>query len=85
MNEKLVDRLGWFASIMAVAMYASYIDQIRLNLSGQAGSIVLPIMTTINCCAWVSYGYLKTKVDWPIIVCNAFGIITGLLTVITAW
>lgn len=84
MYEKTVNKIGWFASSMAIAMYFSYIDQIRLNLSGQTGSIILPIITTINCTAWTIYGSLKVKKDWPIIVCNVPGIILGLITAITA-
>lgn len=84
MNEKIVNKIGWFASFMAMAMYFSYIDQIRLNLSGQTGSIILPIITTINCTAWVLYGSLKVKKDWPIIACNIPGIILGIITAITA-
>ncbi|MFZ2190167.1 MAG: SemiSWEET family transporter [Candidatus Magasanikiibacteriota bacterium] len=84
MNEKIVDKIGWFASFMAVAMYFSYIDQIRLNISGQPGSIVLPIITTINCTAWTLYGILKIKRDWPIIIANIPGIILGITTAITA-
>ena len=84
MNEKIVNRIGWFASFMAIAMYVSYIDQIMLNLSGQTGSVILPIVTTINCIAWVLYGSLKAIKDWPIIVCNIPGIILGIITAITA-
>lgn len=84
MNEKIVNRIGWFASFMAIAMYFSYIDQIRLNLSGQTGSIILPIITTINCVAWTLYGALKIRRDWPIIVCNIPGIVLGIVTAGTA-
>lgn len=84
MNEKTVNKIGWFATLMGIAMYFSYIDQIRLNLSGQTGSIILPIITTINCVAWASYGSLKTAKDWPIIVANIPGIIFGIITAITA-
>ncbi len=84
MNENIVNKIGWFASLMAVTMYFSYIDQIRLNISGQTGSIVLPIITTINCIAWTSYGTFKTKKDWPIIIANVPGIILGIATAITA-
>lgn len=84
MNEKIVTKIGWFASLMAIVMYFSYIDQIRLNLSGQPGSIVLPIMTTINCLAWAIYGFFKIKKDWPIIICNVPGIFLGIITAVTA-
>lgn len=69
---------------MALAMYFSYIDQIMLNLSGQKGSFILPVVTTINCVFWVLYGALKTRKDWPIIVCNLPGIVLGIITAITA-
>jgi len=83
MNEKAVERLGWIASVMAIAMFASYIDQIRLNLSGHPGSLILPIMTVINCSAWVCYAYLKKNRDYPIILCNGFGVLIGIATAVT--
>lgn len=75
---------GWFASCMTIGMYVSYIDQIRRNISGNPGSFVLPVITFVNCVAWVLYGLLKPKKDWPIIVCNLPGIAFGLITAITA-
>ena len=84
MNEKIVNKIGWFASFMATAMYVSYIDQIKLNLSGNKGSVILPIVTAINCFSWTLYGFFKTKKDWPIIVCNVPGIILGIITAVTA-
>ena len=83
-NEKLVNKIGWFASLMAITMYISYIDQIVRNLHGNPGSIVLPITTTINCSAWIFYGWLKTKKDWPIIMCNVPGVLLGIITAVTA-
>ncbi len=84
MTEKTINTIGWFASSMAVAMYVSYIDQIRLNLAGTQGSILLPLLTVVNCTSWVVYGSLKPKKDWPIIVCNAPGVLLGVVTAITA-
>ncbi len=84
MNEKIVNRIGWFASIMAIAMYISYIDQIMRNIAGHPGSVILPVTTTINCSAWALYGWLKVKKDWPIIMCNLPGILLGIITAITA-
>ena len=43
MDEKFVNKIGWFAAVMAISMYFSYIDQIILNVSGQKGSIILPM------------------------------------------
>lgn len=83
MSDKLANKIGWFASLMGALMYLSYIDQIRLNIAGQPGSIILPTVTTINCIAWLSYGALKSKKDWPIITCNVPGIILGVITAVT--
>jgi uncharacterized protein with PQ loop repeat len=85
MTEKQINAIGWFASIMAILMYFSYIDQIILNLNGNPGSTILPVVTTINCIAWTSYGYFKAKKDWPIIICNIPGIILGIITAATAF
>lgn len=84
MNKKIVDRIGWFASLMATTMYVSYIDQILRNINGQPGSIILPIITVINCTAWTLYASWKTKRDWPIIFCNIPGIILGTISATTA-
>ena len=84
MKAKVVDMIGWFASIMAIAMYISYIDQIQRNLSGHPGSMIQPGITIINCTAWVFYGILKKPRDWPIVICNFPGIILGGITLITA-
>lgn len=83
MTTEQANKIGWLASLLAIAMYVSYIDQIRLNLSGHPGSLVLPVITAFNCLAWTIYGFGKEKKDWPIIVCNIPGIILGLATAVT--
>jgi uncharacterized protein with PQ loop repeat len=84
MDQNLVQKIGWFASIAAMLMYSSYIDQIRLNIDGNPGSIILPIATVINCTAWICYALLKENKDWPIFVCNILGVVVGGITAITA-
>lgn len=84
MNEKTANKIGWIASFLAILMYFSYIDQIRLNISGHPGSIILPIITAINCTFWVAYAVLKSQKDWPLLVCNVPGIILGIITAATA-
>jgi len=84
MSEKNINIIGWAASIMGILMYFSYIDQIRLNISGQTGSIILPIVTTINCTLWAVYAFLKPKKDLPLFICNLPGVILGIITTITA-
>lgn len=83
MKESRITKIGLTASILSMAMYASYIDLIRLNLEGHKGSFILPVVTTINCIFWVLYGAFKPKKDWPIILCNAVGLFFGLLVIIT--
>ncbi|MAD45367.1 MAG: hypothetical protein CMI02_19650 [Oceanospirillaceae bacterium] len=82
--EKLVNRLGWFASVMGILMFSSYIDQIRLNLNGQTGSVILPLATTVNCFAWMAYSYLKRDRDWPLFWSNSVGAVCGFATAVTA-
>ena len=83
-DQKIVNKIGWIASITAILMYLSYIDQIRLNLSGHPGSVLLPIATIFNCSFWVAYGFLLEKRSWPLIACNLPGIFLGAITAITA-
>ena len=84
MTEKRIKIIGWIATALCVSMYFSYIDQIRRNLSGHPGSIILPIITTLNSAAWVVYGFSKRSKDWPIIVSNVPGIVLGIITAITS-
>lgn len=84
MDQRTVNKIGWFASIMAILMYVSYIDQIMRNIAGHPGSVILPVTTTINCSAWALYAWNKEKRDWPIIMCNLPGVVLGLVTAITA-
>ena len=83
-ESKKTQIIGWLASFMAIAMYVSYIDQIKLNLSGHKGSVILPIVTTINCLLWTLYALSKSKKDYPILVCNSPGVVVGILTAVTA-
>lgn len=83
-NEKLVNQIGWFASMMAIVMFSSYIDQIRLNIAGQPGSLLLPAATILNCVSWLLYGVFKPKIDWPLVTCNVLGILVAVVTLVTA-
>ncbi len=84
MNERGILVLGWVATVTAIVMYLSYIDQIMLNLAGQKGSVVQPFATMVNCALWVGYGFLKNKRDWPIVVANAPGVVFGAAALVTA-
>lgn len=81
MNQKLVEKIGWAASIMAVFMYFSFIDQIRLNLSGNKGSLLIPVLVTVNSTLWTLFGFGKK--NWQIFACNIPGIFIGAISFLT--
>lgn len=83
-NTRLFDALGWLATLMAVAMYLSYVAQIQLNLDGHKGSLIQPLATVGNCALWAAYGLLKPMRDWPVVLANAPGIVLGAITFATA-
>jgi hypothetical protein len=68
----------------SVAMYGSYLDQIRLNLAGEPGSIIQPMAAVVNCTLWVAYGLLRRPRDWPIALASAPGVVLGAAAVVTA-
>lgn len=68
-NERVLRYIGWIATITAILMYGSYLDQINLNLTGSKGSVIQPLATVLNTSLWSTYGWLQPKRDWPIGVC----------------
>ncbi|MGE5453106.1 MAG: SemiSWEET family transporter [Acidobacteriota bacterium] len=85
LQENALRTLGWAASATAVAMYVSYVDQIRLNLDGHKGSLLQPAATVLNCLLWTGYGLFRPQRDWPIVLANLPGIVLGLAALITAF
>lgn len=81
-DQKIVEKIGWAASTIAILMWFSFFDQIRLNLAGHKGSIVMPIVVTINCILWTLFGLGKR--NWQIVAANVLGIFIGIITAITA-
>lgn len=85
MDGKLMQILGWVATVTAMAMYFSYLPQIAHNLNGDKGDWLQPLVAAINCSLWVTYGFMKKpKSDWPIVVANSPGIFFGLFAFATA-
>ncbi len=82
MDQKIVEKIGQAASIIAILMWFSFIDQIRLNLTGHKGSIIIPIVVVVNCTLWTLFGLGKK--NWQIVSCNVPGIFIGAITAITA-
>ncbi|WP_294357962.1 SemiSWEET family transporter [uncultured Sphingomonas sp.] len=85
MQDKHLRLLGWIATATAVAMYLSYLDQIKLNVAGEKGSLIQPLATMVNCSLWVAYGFLRRpRRDWPIVLANAPGVLLGAISFATA-
>jgi uncharacterized protein with PQ loop repeat len=82
--SKLMRYVPVIATFTGLVMYVSYIDQIRLNLEGASGSVIQPAIAVINCSFWVAYGFFRDKIDWPIVIANAPGIVFGSAAVATA-
>jgi uncharacterized protein with PQ loop repeat len=82
-QEKFAQAVGWLASIAGVLMFLAYIDQIRLNPRSHEGSVVQPAATVLNCAIWATYGAVKQREYWPIIVANIPGIILGTAALLT--
>ncbi|MDO5057303.1 MAG: SemiSWEET family transporter [Lautropia sp.] len=84
LTEKQTRVLATIATLTAVSMYVSYIPQIQLNLAGQKGSPLQPLVAAINCTLWVIYALFKQNRDIPVALANAPGIALGLITFITS-
>ena len=83
MNQKSVGTIGWISTITAMLTYFSYVDQIRLNLSGHPGSLLIPVFTVLNCSVWLPYAFFLEKRNWPLIVSTLVGLSLGLISAIT--
>ena len=84
-KEKFFAIVGWMGTTMSMAMYVSYIPQIADNLAGHKATPLQPLVAGINCILWISYGlWGKQKVDWPITIANAPGIVFGFVAFATA-
>jgi len=83
-TSRIILTIGKMASVLSIMMYVSYIPQIMDNLAGMKGNPLQPLVTAINCVLWVSYGVLKPKKDWPIVIANFPGIFLGFGTFLTA-
>lgn len=84
LTDRQTQVLATIATITAVSMYVSYIPQIQMNLAGQKGSALQPLVAAINCTLWVIYALFKPQRDIPVALANAPGIVLGLITFWTA-
>ena len=70
--------LGLIGNILAIIFFISPISIMRKlykkELNPNDTPYVIFISTTMNCLFWVSYGILKTKDKFFIILCNGIGI-----------
>ncbi|MDO4226305.1 MULTISPECIES: SemiSWEET family transporter [Neisseria] len=84
-TDKQIRILSIVATMMAVGMYVAYIPQIQMNLAGQKGAWLQPLVAAINCTLWVIYALFKKNRDIPVALANAPGIFLGLITFITSF
>lgn len=82
--DKIVQVIGYIASILAVVMYISYIPQIADNLAGHPGNPIQPFAAMLNCIMWSAYGLLPKRKDWPIVIANVPGIFLAATAFVTA-
>ena len=75
--------VGMLAMALSVGMWFTLIDQIRLNLAGQKGSLLVAVAIVANCVFWVTYGYTKRPSEWKVAWANVPGILFGLVNVAT--
>jgi solute carrier family 50 protein (sugar transporter) len=81
-----IETIGLIASITAILMFISPIDQIRDIIKYKTSHEVSPIlygMMIINCIFWVSYGFGINNMF--ITVPNAIGVILGISTLIVIY
>ena len=81
-QQRAIRIIGPVASVMAIAMFVSYIPQIMNNLDGHKTNPLQPFVTMINCTLWTIYGLWRPKRDWPIAVANMPGILFGALAAV---
>ena len=72
-TDKQIRILSIVATMMAVGMYGAYIPQIQMNLAGQNGAWLQPLVAAINCTLWVIYALFKKNRDIPVALANAPG------------
>ncbi len=83
-ESKFIRILSIVATIMAVAMYVAYIDQIKQTWGDAKGRWLQPLIAGINCTLWVSYALFKRERDYPVALANAPGIFLGFLAAYSA-
>jgi len=78
-----IELIGWIAFSTGFLTFLSQIDQIRLNLSGHPGSVLMGIALTINSFSWLLYGIGKNSKQ--LIFANFIGILIGISMAITSF
>ncbi len=83
LSEKTARTLGIIATVAAIGMYVAYLPQIQMNLAGQKGSPIQPLVACINGLLWTFYGLFKKGRDLPVSIANAPGFVLGGITFLT--
>ena len=77
--------VGSIGAFIGIFVFISYIPQIIANLNGAKSQPLQPLFAAVSCLIWVIYGWTKEpKKDYILIIPNAFGVVLGFLTFITA-
>lgn len=82
----LIETIGLIASITAILMFISPVDQIRDIIKDKTSHGVSPViygMMIINCVFWVIYGFGVNNIY--IITPNAIGAFLGLITLVVIY
>ena len=83
-RERLVKLLGGDGTAAALMMWTSQWFQIMLNLQGQKGSLIFPVLIVVNCTLWCGYTLLmRPRLVW-VFIANAPGIPLGFVNALTA-
>ena len=72
-RDYVASLIGWVATVVAILMWSSLVDQIRLNLAGQKGSVIFATAVVLNCTLWVTYSVLKKPRLWPRVIQSMAG------------
>ena len=85
MKKKINTIVGSIGAFVGIFVFITYIPQIIANLNGIKGQPQQPLTAAVSCLIWVIYGWTKEpKKDYILIIPNAFGVVLGFLTFLTA-
>jgi hypothetical protein len=82
-QSKLNEYVGYAGLTLSIVLWLTLADQVRLNLAGQKGSLLVALAIVANCILWVTYGYTKEPKELKVAWANIPGVLLGLVNLIT--